>query len=52
MLEKVPGCHFDIGNGTDDGSCELHNPAYDFNDAALPLGTSVFARIFEMRLSR
>ena len=54
MLEKVPGCYFNIGNGNGagEGACEVHNPAYDFNDAALALGASVFARIVETRLAK
>ena len=52
MLEKVPGCYFNIGNGAGEGACEVHNPAYDFNDDALPLGASVFARIIETRLTK
>jgi len=50
MLEKVPGCYFNIGNGAGEGSCEVHNPGYDFNDEALPLGATVFARIVETKL--
>jgi len=30
----------------------VHNPGYDFNDAALPLGTSFFARLVEARLAK
>ncbi len=52
MLEKVPGCYFNIGNGAGEGACEVHNPAYDFNDGALALGASVFARIVETRLAK
>ena len=52
MLEKVPGCYFNIGNGAGEGACEVHNPGYDFNDAALALGASVFARIVENRLAK
>jgi hippurate hydrolase len=52
MLEKVPGCYFNIGNGAGEGACEVHNPAYDFNDAALALGASAFARIVEKRLAK
>ena len=52
MLEKVPGCYFNIGNGAGEGACEVHNPAYDFNDDALALGASVFARIVEKRLAK
>ena len=51
MLEKVPGCYFNIGNGAGEGACEVHNPSYDFNDGALTLGASAFARIVETRLS-
>jgi hippurate hydrolase len=51
MLERVPGCYINIGNGGADGSCEVHNPAYDFNDDALPLGAAFFARLVERRLA-
>ena len=50
MLEQVPGCYINIGNGEGEGGCEVHNPAYDFNDAALPLGASFFAQLVEARL--
>jgi len=55
MLNEVPGCYINIGNGdgTDGGgACEVHNPAYDFNDKALPYGASFFARLVEKRLAR
>ena len=52
MLEKVPGCYFNIGNGAGEGACEVHNPSYDFNDGALAMGASVFARIVESRLAK
>ncbi len=52
MLEKVPGAYFNIGNGAGENACEVHNPSYDFNDAALPLGASVFARIVEKKLAK
>ncbi len=48
MLEKVPGCYINIGNG----GCEVHNPGYDFNDEALPLGAAFFARAVETKLKR
>ena len=51
MLEKVPGCYLNIGNGAGEGACEVHNPAYDFNDRALPLGAAFFARAVETRLA-
>ncbi len=52
MLEQRPGAYIAIGNGDGDGGCEVHNPGYDFNDAALPLGASLFARLAERKLSR
>ena len=47
MLERCPGAYIQIGNGDGAGGCEVHNPGYDFNDAALPLGASLFARLVE-----
>ena len=52
MLNQVRGCYFNIGNGDGEGACEVHNPSYDFNDAALPYGVSVFARLVEKRLAK
>jgi hippurate hydrolase len=52
MLERRPGAYIQIGNGDGEGACEIHNPAYDFNDAALPLGSSLFARLAERKLAR
>ena len=52
MLDRVPGCYVNLGNGDVEGSCEVHNPGYDFNDEALPLGASFFARVVETRLAR
>ncbi|NHR07006.1 amidohydrolase [Chromobacterium haemolyticum] len=51
MLEKVPGCYVLLGNGVDSrGGCMVHNPGYDFNDAALPIGASLWARLTESYL--
>jgi amidohydrolase len=52
MLAEVPGCYINIGNGDGAGACEVHNPSYDFNDAALPYGASCFARLVEKRLAK
>ena len=52
MLEDVPGCYFNIGNDAGEGSCEVHNPGYDFNELALTLGASAFARIVETPRAR
>ncbi len=48
MAEQVPACYLIIGNGEDSGA--LHNPGYDFNDAALVYGGSFFARVTEQEL--
>ena len=52
MLEARPGAFINIGNAGTVGSCPVHNPHYDFNDAALPLGASLFARLVEKKLPR
>ncbi|MBM3396556.1 MAG: amidohydrolase, partial [Betaproteobacteria bacterium] len=52
MLNEVPGCYLNIGNGDGEGACEVHNPSYDFNDAALPLGVEFFVRAVERKLAR
>ncbi|TSA14010.1 MAG: amidohydrolase [Betaproteobacteria bacterium] len=52
MLERVPGCYINIGNGAGEGGCEVHNPGYDFNDDALPFGAGFFARLVETRLAK
>ena len=54
MLRAVPGAYIQIGNGdvVGEGACEVHNPGYDFNDAALPYGSSLFVKLVEKRLDR
>ena len=52
MLEHCPGAYIQIGNGDGEGGCEVHNPGYDFNDAALPYGAALFVRLAERRLER
>ena len=47
MLEKRPGAYLFLGIGDSAG---LHNPNYDFNDAAAPVGASFFARLIEKAL--
>jgi len=51
MLNACPGAYIQIGNGEGEGGCEVHNPGYDFNDAILPLGASLFARLVERKLA-
>ena len=50
MLAEVPGCYVNIGNGDGEGACEVHNPGYDFNDAALPYGAAFLVRVVETKL--
>jgi len=50
MLEKVPGAYINIGNGED--SAAVHNSHYNFNDAAIPYGSALFARLVERSLPR
>jgi metal-dependent amidase/aminoacylase/carboxypeptidase family protein len=52
MLEACPGAFINVGNAGSVGSCPAHNPNYDFNDAALPIGASLFARLVEKKLPR
>ncbi len=50
MLEQVPGAYINLGNG--EQSAPVHNPNYNFNDAAIPFGVALFARLVERRLPR
>ncbi|MCY1273926.1 Hippurate hydrolase [compost metagenome] len=50
-LEQVPGCYLLIGNGDGAGGCEVHNPGYDFNDMALPLGATFWVRLAQRFLA-
>lgn len=49
MLEARPGAYIFMGNGDSAG---LHHPAYDFNDAAIPLGVAYWAALVETRMPR
>jgi hippurate hydrolase len=53
MLEQRPGSYLYIGNGVgqEHGSCQVHNPGYDFNDANLPIGSAYFALLAERYLA-
>lgn len=42
-LQQRPGAFAWIGNGPAEGGRELHNPAYDFNDAILPVAAEWLA---------
>jgi len=47
MLLERPGAYLFIGNGD---SADLHNPAYEFNDEAIPLGCSWYVTMAEKRM--
>jgi amidohydrolase len=49
MLERVPGAYINLGNGD---CAPVHNYRYDFNDAAIPFGSALFARLVERQLPR
>ena len=44
FLQQVPGCYFGLESGN---IKSLHDPGYDFNDAALVPGAAFWARIVE-----
>ncbi|MDP6708526.1 MAG: M20 aminoacylase family protein [Alphaproteobacteria bacterium] len=52
MLDACPGAYINIGNGDGEGTCQVHNPGYDFNDEILALGASYWSRLVETRLAR
>lgn len=47
MLRKRPGAFIWVGNGDSAG---LHHPRYNFNDDAIPVGTSYWVRLVESAL--
>ena len=47
MLQARPGAYLRIGQGGAENGCFLHNTSYDFNDAVIPLGSSLFAALAE-----
>ncbi|BDB26667.1 amidohydrolase [Cupriavidus sp. P-10] len=51
MLEQRPGAYIRLGNGLgEDGGCMVHNPLYDFNDKALPVGAAFWAHLAQSYL--
>jgi hippurate hydrolase len=50
MLEHRPGCYLFLGNGDGAGSCMVHNPGYDFNDAAMETGAAFWSLLVERYL--
>ena len=68
MLQACPGAYVFIANGDgahrstyetsghglshDVGPCMLHNPHYDFNDALIPLGASLWVELVQQWLAQ
>ena len=52
MLLERPGAYIWLGGGVTGDDPGLHHPRYDFNDEVLPVGSSYFANLVEMRLAR
>ncbi|WP_432284889.1 M20 aminoacylase family protein [Aminobacter sp. BA135] len=48
MLEARPGSYIELGNGP---TAALHNPAYDFNDEALPYGIGYWVNLVDTTLA-
>ncbi len=49
MMEKVPGAYIHLGNGE---GAQVHNPRYQFNDAAIPYGSALYAQVVEQGLPK
>jgi hippurate hydrolase len=47
MLRAAPGAYFWLGHA---GSTPVHNPGFVLDDAILPVGASLFARLIETRM--
>jgi len=46
FLERVPGCYFRLGTGhPGEPAAGLHNPHFDIDEGALPVGVAVLAEI-------
>jgi hippurate hydrolase len=47
MLLERPGAYIFLGNGD---TAMVHHPAYNFDDSAIPFGSSWYAGMVEARL--
>ena len=47
MLIERPGAYIFLGNGN---TADVHNPAYNFDDSAIPFGASWYAGMVEARM--
>ena len=51
MLQACPGCYFFLGTRSGPEDKPLHHPAYDFNDAVLPVGAGFWTHLTEAFLA-
>ena len=49
MLQQKAGAYIMVGNGD---SADLHNPYYNFNDEALPVGSSYWVKLVQSALNK
>ncbi|MBB5751411.1 M20 aminoacylase family protein [Prosthecomicrobium pneumaticum] len=47
MLEACPGAYIMVGNGD---TADVHHPLYNFNDDAIPFGSSYWVELVESRM--
>ena len=50
MLNAKPGCYVWLGAGRGRDTPNVHNPHYDFNDDALPIGASYWVTLVSQQL--
>jgi hippurate hydrolase len=50
MLNAKPGCYVWLGAGRGPDTPNVHNPHYDFNDEALPIGASYWVTLVGQQL--
>jgi amidohydrolase len=48
MLKRLPGAYVFMGNGD---TAQLHHPAYDFNDEAIPYGVAYWSELARRALA-
>ncbi|RWX75206.1 amidohydrolase [Neorhizobium lilium] len=52
MVSERPGTYFLLGTKRTDNDPPLHHPRFDFNDDAIPIGTSFWVELAEAYLGR
>src|SRR5690606_38997133 len=51
MLQRRPGCYVLLGQGDAGHTAMAHDVNYDFNDAILPIGASLWVTLVRQRLA-